>query len=231
MMTLEEIKQKLSFYLKSNIDLSVRNYRSRYLAFSKKWFRYQVQIHEIFLSSDESVVKALAQYIKTKDKEAFVIVRKYALENLLNKNYEDRVILKNLKTLGKYFNLQELLEEIFLTYFPGMPIQIKITWRKMHKPSYRRSCVFGSYSQGLKLIRINSILDMNDCPKTLISFIVYHEILHFFFPIKLDERGKRKVHTKEFKEMEKRFVGYAKAKQDEKQFLKNLLWRKIHVGT
>jgi len=181
-MIFEEFKQKLSFFLGASIHLKVHTWRSRYLCVSKKWFSYQIQIHEIFLSSNDQIIEALAKYIKKKDKESFFLIRKFAYENLLNQNYEKKVLLKNLRVVGKFYNLQELLEEIFLQYFPDLPIQIKITWRSCRRTFFQRSCVFGSYSQVLKLIRINSILDTKDCPKTLISFIIYPKIQFFKLP-------------------------------------------------
>jgi hypothetical protein len=234
MMTELELKQKLNTYLRSSISMRVHNNRSRYLAILKKWFRYEIHLHEIFLSAEEEVICALAHYIKTKKKEYYFIVRKYALENLLKKDYTERVIDKNLRIQGQVFNLQELLKEIFSTYFPDQMNFIKITWRNEPTRCVKRSLVLGSYSKQLQLIRINSLLDCKDCSKTLVSYIIYHEVLHAFYPVQIGETGQRKVHTQEFKKMEKRFIGYEQAKIDEKQFLKNVLlhnlsWRKSHV--
>jgi predicted metal-dependent hydrolase len=66
------------------------------------------------------------------------------------------------------------------------------------------------------MIRINPVLDIERVPPYFVEFIVYHEMLHAFLGVK-NKNGRRSVHSKEFRELEKRFSDYEKAMAWEKK--------------
>jgi len=106
-----------------------------------------------------------------------------------------------------------------LAYFKG-ELDLNITW--FQKPKYRkyRHITFGSFDKNLKLVRINKLIDQANFPFYFINYIVYHEMLHSVCQEEIDENGKRKIHTKKFKEEEKKFPYFKEALEFEKKFLK-----------
>jgi predicted SprT family Zn-dependent metalloprotease len=81
----------------------------------------------------------------------------------------------------------------------------------------------GSYSVEDKLIRIHPALDRSFVPRYFIESVVYHEMLHHIHPIPV-KGGRRQFHTAEFKEQEKRFHQYQKAKRWERANIDRLLF-------
>nr|NGX34555.1 hypothetical protein [Candidatus Anoxychlamydiales bacterium] len=98
-------------------------------------------------------------------------------------------------------------------------LDLNITW--FEKPKYRkfRHITFGSFDKNSNLVRINKMLDRADIAFYFINYIVYHEMLHDVCREIIDEDGKRKIHTKEFKKQEKEFAYYRESKEFEKKFL------------
>ena len=134
------------------------------------------------------------------------------------------------KSLGKVYDLSEILLFLNDKYFNGVLKRddIFITWMK--NTAHRRvsSITFGCYYPHLRLIKINRSLDNGDIPFYFLEFVVYHEMLHHFHPIKRDVRGRRRVHSKAFKEDELKYENFAQAKDFEKTFLKRDIF---YVGT
>jgi predicted metal-dependent hydrolase len=63
---------------------------------------------------------------------------------------------------------------------------------------------------------ISRTLDDKKIPKYLLDYVMYHEMLHQKHG-RLYKNGKNQVHTRNFKEDERRFSGYKKAKADLKK--------------
>ncbi len=92
-------------------------------------------------------------------------------------------------------------------------LNLTITW--FGKPGLRnRSRVtFGLYHDPLKLIKIHRLLDSPSFPEYLVSYVIYHEMLHCVCPAYVDEKGVNRIHSKEFKEKETEFCHYELAQE------------------
>lgn len=114
--------------------------------------------------------------------------------------------------------LTALYDSVNATYFEGRAT-LPIRWgrRSFRFPS--RSIRLGSYNLKTSEIRIHPLLDHPDIPTYVVEYIIYHEILHHFFP-PLKNGRKRKIHHASFKQHEKAFPKYAQAKLFLKEFLK-----------
>lgn len=117
---------------------------------------------------------------------------------------------------GEHHDLKEIYQEINILYFEKK-LQLPITWfgQKLHLP--RSRIRLGSYNQRTRLIKIHKLLDHPSVPRYFISYIVYHEMLHHVLPPLKGKKGRRRVHHREFKEREKQFQDYAKAREFETQ--------------
>ena len=113
-------------------------------------------------------------------------------------------ILKNYNSQGLYFNLRDIFNVLNQMYFTN-ELQVKnIGWSK--KTSFRR---LGFYNEERDLLVISKIFDSDKVPEEVIYYLVYHEMLHILLPIKR-LNGRRIVHARKFKELEKQYPDYSK---------------------
>ena len=213
-----ELKNQLEALLGKKIELLLKDNRSVFLRIKKSFFSLKITLHKVFLEADEDDLAALKEWVTKKSSASQQHLRDFFNKRLLNRNYSHQLNLATLKTTGQHYNLQEIYDHLNQFYFQGA-LDLKITWRKA--PVYRkhRRITFGSFSQALKLIRINSVLDNSKIPSYFVSFVVYHEILHHVYPIKIVKSRKR-IHFRAFKEAEKKFLKYSEAEAFRKQFKK-----------
>ena len=118
-----------------------------------------------------------------------------------------------LRTQGKVFDLQALLDEVNETFFDGA-MKSRITWGT-EKPAKRgrrqsRTVQFGVWDESRDLIRIHPRLDDKRVPTEFMRYLVYHELCHAVCPPRRSESGQRRIHHPEFKDLEARFPGLAK---------------------
>ncbi len=108
---------------------------------------------------------------------------------------------------GKHYDLEELFEALNLRFFDGLMARPALGWSR--RPS---RTTLGHYDPAHNAIVISSILDRPDVPRLLVDYILYHEMLHLRYPAQYNG-ARRRVHTKEFHEAEKRFPELSQAKQ------------------
>ena len=106
---------------------------------------------------------------------------------------------------GVYHNLLELFEKLNRQYF-NERIVATIRWGQRQKASRKSSIVLGHYSDEKKRIVIHPSLDQAMVPTLCVERIIHHEMLHQVFPIRI-VRGRRQIHTREFKIAEAEFKG------------------------
>jgi len=92
--------------------------------------------------------------------------------------------------------LEESFNEVNEKYFFGLIERPNLMWHN----SIRR---LGSYEYGTDTISMSRVLD-ND--EELLGYVMYHEILHKKYKFH-NHNGRTHHHTREFKEMEKKFDG------------------------
>ncbi|MBN2479265.1 MAG: hypothetical protein JXA94_03470 [Parachlamydiales bacterium] len=211
------------------VRLRVKEYKSTYISVAKSKKEIKISLHSLFLNSPESIKKALFSFCLKRDKASFNIIKGYANRYFENLDYTHKLDKKKLFTKGKVYDLKNILDTMNLFYFKDKLNLLNITWFEVPNYTKFRHFTFGSYDKNLKLIRINKLLDSDIIPFYFINYVVYHEILHYIIPEKMGENLRRSVHSKEFKEKEKRFAYYKEARSFEKKFLK-LSKRKIVYG-
>jgi hypothetical protein len=108
---------------------------------------------------------------------------------------------------GRYYDLDEIFEELNFKYFFGLMSRPALGW------SIRPSrATLGHYDPSHHTIVLSSVLDRADVPRLAVEYVLFHEMLHLRYPA--EHRGARRcVHTAAFKEAEKQFerLGEAKA--------------------
>jgi predicted SprT family Zn-dependent metalloprotease len=215
------LKDTLEKLFNKKIELIIKDNRSVFIR-SKNISTDQIKLHlhKAFLTAPFDILLSLKGYLIKNNKMELKKIKIF-MENYFSKNnFKPFIERKKIDVQGDIYNLKEMLNHLNIAYFNDS-IKVNITWFK--KPVYNKlsSITFGSYDSYLKLIRINKLLDDIVFPSDFVSFVIYHEMLHYIHPVVIDENGRRKVHTKEFKKDEVKHEYFTEAKLFEKRFLKS----------
>ena len=108
---------------------------------------------------------------------------------------------------GHRFNLEEIFDELNLRYFHGLLGRPQITWSAVASRTN-----LGHYDPAHNTIVISRIFDKENISRLAVEYLLYHEMLHLKYPVKL--RGSRRcVHPPAFQAEEKLFSQFEEAKK------------------
>jgi hypothetical protein len=205
-------QQQLETSVGSKLQLKINDNRSTML--SVKWQPdcTKVSLHRMFLQAPQNVMQELACYLRGEHKNITPSIKAYIEDNLKNLDYSHQLDLTKLQTKGKVYDLQEIYHSLHQEYFDRQ-LGLYITWFGTSKRINRNQITFGLYHDPLKLIKINRLIDHHYVPAYFVSYVVYHEMLHYVCPSYVDEKGFKHIHSKEFKEREKEFNFYKEAQK------------------
>lgn len=108
--------------------------------------------------------------------------------------------------VGDVFNLLSIFEELNETYFTSRLIVRHLSWSQKANRT-----ALGHFDSAHEVIVVNKRLDDPRVPRYVVSYVLYHEMLHAFLGEDLTGAGHR-IHHKRFREAEKRFRHYSKAR-------------------
>ena len=108
---------------------------------------------------------------------------------------------------GEHRDLEEIFEGLNVRFFDGMLGRPLLGWSRGQSRS-----MLGHFDPSHNAIIISRIFDRREAPALALEYVMFHEMLHLRYPV--DHAGaKRRVHTKEFREAEKRFPQLKQAKE------------------
>jgi hypothetical protein len=108
---------------------------------------------------------------------------------------------------GEYFDLDEVFERLNHEYFDGLLGRPQLGWSRAASRS-----MLGHFDPSHNAIIISRVFDRATVPSLALEYVMYHEMLHLRFPV--DHSGaRRRVHTAEFREAEKKFTRWKDAKE------------------
>jgi hypothetical protein len=108
---------------------------------------------------------------------------------------------------GERYNLEEIFERLNRQFFDGLLGRPQLGWSR--RPS--RS-MLGHFDPSHNAIIISRIFDREGVPPLALEYVLFHEMLHLRYPV--DHTGsRRRVHTREFHQAEKKFPGWKEAKE------------------
>jgi predicted metal-dependent hydrolase len=127
-----------------------------------------------------------------------------------------RRISKKYTAAGRVYNLASVFKALNQRYFENkLPLPV-LGW------SLRKSVSrLGFYSRDRQLLVISRIFDNPKVPVHVIEYLVYHEMLHMYFPVE-KRNGRTYIHTRAFREREKAFPAYNDANDWIKKHLRGL---------
>lgn len=109
--------------------------------------------------------------------------------------------------LGQHYDLEEIFEELNRRFFHGLMARPVLGWSR--RPS---RTMLGHYDPSHNTIVISRRLDHPEVPRLAVEYLMFHEMLHLRHPVR-HSGTRREVHTKEFRDAEKRFPDLKKAKE------------------
>lgn len=206
-MPLFDIKSHLQANLNKKVELKLNNNRSTMLSVRWEPDCTKVSLHRMFLEAPKNVMDELACYVRQESKSISHSVRAFIEDRLKKLDYTHLVNPSKLTSSGNVYNLKTIYDDLNAEYFDSK-LNLFITWFGKPQQKNRTRVTFGLYHDPLKLIKINRLLDSPTYPDYLISYVVYHEMLHHVSPSYYDERGVHRIHSKEFKDREECFKHY-----------------------
>lgn len=219
----EKLGGALRGHLQGRLVLRVHENRSTMVSFRRDDERLELRVHRIFLEADAEMVRTLAEYTRTRSSRATraidLFVRRHGDE--LSAAC-DPAETRPLSTRGQFHDLRELYDELNATYFDGQ-IEAAIGWGRGTTSTRRNSIRMGAYFEETRTILVHPALDRPEVPRWFVGFVVYHEMLHQAVPARRDARGRRSVHTPEFRRRERLYADFERARAWERRHLSLLL--------
>lgn len=211
-MTLFDFQKRLQSPLGKEIKLTINDNRSTML--SVKWEPdcTRVSLHRMFLNAPQNVMDELACYIRREDGDMTPLVKSFIEKGVQRLDYSRHIDPEKLDACGKVYDLKELYDALNWEYFNN-GLALQITWFGDEGQRNRSKISFGLYYPALRLIKIHRKLDSIFCPKYVLSYIIYHEMLHERCPPFVDDNGKRHIHNQEFKIKERQFKDFDRSQQ------------------
>ena len=202
-MPLKELQRRLAAQ-KKKFEFKINDNRSTMLSVRWEPDCTKVSLHKMFLRAPQSVVDHLAGYLKREKKSISPQVREFIESNLKKLDYSWQLDLDKLEAEGDVYHLGSIYKKLNRDYFEGK-LDLNITWFATPKRKNPSRITFGLYCDQLRLIKINRMMDHPIFPDYVISYVVYHEMLHHVCPSYYDVNGRHCVHSKEFKAQERKF--------------------------
>ncbi len=117
---------------------------------------------------------------------------------------------------GDFYDLCKLFEDLNIQYFSGLMSQPQLGWSLKSSRT-----TLGHYDPSHHIIVLTRLLDSEGISELAVKYVLFHEMLHLKYPTQY--RGtKRCIHTKEFKEAERQFEYFERAKEELRQFVELL---------
>ncbi len=180
-----------------------------------------LRLQRIFLRAPSRVIEEIGRLIASKRRIKTPLLNEFIKRN--SPSCGKKSLKKpRINPYGKVFDLKEIFDKLNREYF-GEAINAHITWgdARGRNPGRRtgrktKNRTLGSYNHETGVIRINPILDSKRVPGYFVEYIVYHEMLHAKYGIRV-KNGRRVVHPPELRAEERAFKWYEEARRWERR--------------
>lgn len=176
-----------------------------------------VRISDLLEGAPEPVLRAIAHILLAKlfrkdidPLHAARYRRHLGSRDMAAKSHLVRQI-RGRKLLGSFrghaFDLHEIFDDLNRRYFYGLLARPQMTWSALASRTN-----LGHFDPAHNTIVISRIFDSAEVPKYAVEYLVYHEMLHLKYPVRM--RGSRRcVHSPAFQAEERLFPQLDKAKK------------------
>ena len=195
----------------AEVKIAIANYNGLYKYKKSDRGDIELQLSEGFIEADDNIIEAIARMVllgnNTQDKQ---LIRHFAISEA----YRDIVLELDLiadldaeTPQGNYYDLEALFDRINQEYFRGKMVKPRLSWNQTL--THRK---LGHYEPLRDKVVISRTLDSPNVPQIVVELVLYHELLHKHHGVKW-LKGKRMVHTPEFRRSEKQFKHYRQAQR------------------
>jgi hypothetical protein len=218
----ERLADALSLRLGERVRLLVHDNRSTMVSWRRRGGLLRYRVHHLFLDAPGDVVEALA---------AFASRSPPARRRAAGRRIDDHVRRHRgrvgpgrggaLVARGRVHDLRQLFDRENEVRFAGA-VRARIGWGRAPPGARRRSIKTGVYLHEQRVIRIHPALDRPEVPAYYVRAVVFHEMLHQVVPV-VEGRGRRVVHSADFRRRERAHPDFARARAWERAHLHLLL--------
>lgn len=187
--------------LSERLALRFHDNRSVALSFERNAALIAVRLHRTFLQADDETIVALAEYIRTGSNAA---------ARLLDTRLSKARPASPLRTEGYTHDLQALFDSLNASHFDNR-LDATIGWGRGRTLSAHSR--LGAYCDETRTITLHPALDSPSVPAFVVSFIVYHEMLHQAVPPIVGPNGRRVLHPPEFRRRERKHPDWREARR------------------
>lgn len=219
-----ELEAFFSRHLADNVRVRLIQNKRMLLQWARRDGVLTIEVNRAFTSAPTDVWRALALRVSgVRDLEAEALLDTFFQKHQSREARVRRASLQErLHPRGRWYDLSEIVstlnDDLLDRRFRGF-----ITWgRRPPRGRRRRTIRLGSYSMDERLIRIHPAMDQSFVPRYFVEWVVFHEMLHQLVPVK-SGGGRRRFHTKQFRELEAAYPLHEQAKAWENANLKRLL--------
>jgi len=198
------LKKFFETALKKPVELVMTDNSTRMLSFRAVGSTIAMRLSRVFLSAPVEVLVEAATFVARRKGPTPALNRFLRLAS----PGEARPRKAPVRHRGRHHDLKEAYDRVNGEYFGGA-VKASITWSRRQSGKVRRRTL-GSYCPRSTTVRINPVLDNASVPSLFVDYIVYHEMLHAVVAIG-EKRGRRVVHSREFRKKERAFRGYEEA--------------------
>ena len=175
----------------------------------------KARVSDVLAEASPLVLEALAEILLARifhrrpSREARECYLAYTFQPEIRRRVDaarrERSSKRLLPARGRHHDLEEIFHGLNQRFFHGQIPLSRLGWSRQNS---RR--ILGHYDSGHGTIIISRKLDSPVVPRYLVEYLVYHEMLHILFPV--ERHGHRRVvHSREFREAEKKFPHYESA--------------------
>jgi hypothetical protein len=233
--SVEEIYQRVFRIVKPrtpvpSVNVAFRKYANANCRIKLHEGALNVEISDLLEHAPAPIQEALASILISKlfrkkpDKGSVAQYRRYLnradVRRILNsvKQERGRKAIRDAK--GRVYDLNAVFDELNFEHFHGLMARPGLGWSL--RPS---RTTLGHYDPSHHVIVLSCVLDSARAPALAVRFVMFHEMLHLRYPTQ--HKGVRRcVHTGEFKEAERQFPQYTRAKEELKTFIQ-AAWKTV----
>lgn len=179
--------------------------------------RAEVRISDLLAEAPPLVLDALAEillakvYRRRSSREAQACYLAYIFDSAMRRRIDEARRNRGRKHLlnarGRHHDLEEIFHNLNRRFFYSKLSPPLLGW------SLKRSrTILGHYDSAHGSITVSRWLDSPSVPRYLVEYLVFHEMLHIRYPVGRNEH-RRVVHSREFREAEKKFPKYKQARR------------------
>ena len=199
-----------AYFNKSYKRINVKYHRFKSLKHTLEWtpWRIRIRVNEHFKNAPDNILENLAVILLAR---IYKVKVQKEIRNPYNEYVETlRASLPAKKFnrfdsysgKGKVYDLTSIFNQLNHVYFSNdLPLPV-LGWSK--KKSLWR---LGFYDKERNLLVISRVFDQAGVPENVVRYLVYHEMLHIYFPSER-KNGRRIIHSRKFRETEKQFPEY-----------------------